>query len=255
MTQTRMILISAALLVATACAESANDPPQPQSSATASDPGSERSSPALDGPVGTLGAEFLGATFSGVRIEIDSSDGHALTDRARAALEDRLLRHGNKDRIDHAGGSTVPSQEEYSDDDLRQIAAEHRSAIGPDGWLTMYVLVLDGRHEEDDVVGLAFDASSFAIFPEQIQGGLLGLSYDRYEEAVAVHELGHLFGLVNLSGEGSFHEDGDHPGHSANEGSVMFWRVEDASLTSFFDGGPPTRFDADDRREMDAIRG
>ena len=218
--------------------------------------GGAATSQALDGPVGSLGSVLLSSSTSGVVIEVDSTQGRSLTDRARRALEENLREHGGKDDINYAGSSTVPSKDRYSDDDLRSIAADNRDADVPDGSTGIYVLVLDGRYSERKVAGVAFNASSFAIFPEQFEGGVLGsLSYDQIEEAVVVHELGHLFGLVNLTGEGGFHEDPDHPGHSENEDSVMFWRVEDDSVARFFGDGPPTSFDADDRKEMERIRG
>lgn len=212
-------------------------------------------SPISAGPVGSMGQVLLSASTPRAIVEIDTTDGASLGDAARGALEDRLREHGNKEEVVYRDGSTVPAQQRYSDDDLRQIAAEHRGGEPGDGTVRIYVLVLEGRSDRGDAVGVAFDAISFAIFPEQISGGPLGLSSGGYEEAVAVHELGHLFGLVNLTGEGAFHEDPENPGHSRNEDSVMYWRVEDASITSFFDGGPPTEFDEADRREMDRIRG
>lgn len=69
-----------------------------------------------------------------------------------------------------------------------------------------------------------------------------------------VHELGHLFGLVNLTGEGAFHEDPDHEGHSRNTSSVMHWAVESTVVGDVFEGGPPRDFDTDDEQEMQAIR-
>lgn len=252
MAHTRIILITLALLATTACSQIELDQ-QPDNGE-----GGGGGSAAVDdgGPVGSMGPALLGQAHPSITIEVDTAGDRSLTDEARGALEDRLRRHGNKDQIDFAGSSSAPSQDVYSDDDLRRIADRERSTSSSADGLSLYVLLLDGRYENEDAVGVAFGASAFAIFPERIEGSLVAsLSYASYEEAIAVHELGHLFGLVDLTGQGGFHEDPDNPGHSENEDSVMFWRVEDVSITSFFEGGPPSEFDADDRKEMDRIRG
>ena len=68
-----------------------------------------------------------------------------------------------------------------------------------------------------------------------------GALYPAYETSVVVHELGHLFGLVNLTGKGAFHEDPEHRGHSSSADSVMYWATEDISVGNVFRGGPLNR--------------
>ncbi len=81
-----------------------------------------------------------------------------------------------------------------------------------------------------------------------------GAQVGAFERAVAVHELGHAFGLVNRTGVGAFHEDPGHPGHTGDESSVMYWAIESPSLTEIFGTGPPSGFTEADRREMDLVR-
>jgi hypothetical protein len=50
------------------------------------------------------------------------------------------------------------------------------------------------------------------------------------------------------------HEDDDHPGHSNNDESVMYWAVESQSLNSFFTGNLPNEFDADDLADMEGMK-
>lgn len=213
--------------------------------------------PALDlhGPVGSMGMALLGSERGRVVVEIDRSDGHDLRADSTTALLAELERSGNKS-VELAGSDTLPSRDVWSSAQLRQTGIDHReSAVGPDH-LSIQVLVVSGRHEDDGVTGVALDASTFAVFPERLRSGLLsGLTASDIEQAVVIHELGHLFGLVNLTGEGAFHEDPDHPGHSGNDGSVMFWAVERDIVAQVFDGGPPTEFDEADREEMARIRG
>lgn len=206
------------------------------------------------GAVGSMGPALLRSEVRDVAIEIDTTAGESMTSQARNALVARIEEHGNKQSVGFVEGSTVPGQDVYSTADLRSLMEAHRAAWSTPERAAVYVMMLSGRHENDGVVGIAFNASAYAIFPDQLSGGLLGLNYANFEEAVVVHELGHLYGLVNLTGHGAFHEDPDHPGHSANDDSVMFWAVESTLVEDVFEGGPPRDFDADDREEIGRIR-
>lgn len=206
------------------------------------------------GPVGSLGPALLDPGTPRAQLEIDTSDGADLSGAARDALVDRLSEHGGKS-ADFAGGDTLPSRATWSNAQLSSVAREHRTTSSASGSVAVHVLVVSGEHENEGTLGVALDASTFAVFPDAVRGGVLGgLNADDVEAAVAVHELGHLFGLVDLTGEGAFHEDPDHPNHSENEDSVMFWAVETDAVSQVFEGPPPTTFDDADRREMERIR-
>ncbi len=206
------------------------------------------------GAVGSMGPALLRPEVPEIVIEIDATSGESMTTQARNALAAQADEHGNKQSVAFASGSTVPGQDVYSTADLRSLMEAHRAVWSTPDRAAVYVMMLSGRHENDGAVGIAFNASAYAIFPDQLSGGLLGLNYANFEEAVVVHELGHLYGLVNLTGHGAFHEDPERPGHSANDDSVMFWAVESTLVEDVFDGGPPRDFDADDEEEMRRIR-
>ncbi|MDA0926436.1 MAG: hypothetical protein O3C36_07335, partial [archaeon] len=46
------------------------------------------------------------------------------------------------------------------------------------------------------------------------------------------------------------HEDPDHPGHSNNDESVMYWAIESTGLRNFITGDLPTTFDDDDLADL-----
>jgi len=187
-------------------------------------------------------------------LEVNHAGEAGLSEEALDALEANLREHGGKDSVRRVVRRTLPVQEVYSEADLRSLAAE-RQHSSEDGTVSIQVLVLPGRFEVERVPGVAFEATSFGVFPDEIGGQLpFGANTATLQTAVAVHELGHLFGLVNLTGQGSFHEDEDHPGHSRHEDSPMHTAVESGGLGSVFGGGPPTRFSDSDRQEMQAIR-
>ena len=111
--------------------------------------------------------------------------------------------------------------------------------------------------EKDGVLGVAVDASTAAVFLDDVRDaeGLFGRpSAEQIEEAVVVHEVGHLLGLVNLVYTSAHdHEDADNPGHSNNEDSVMYWAVESSDVGSFVSNDVPDDFDADDRDDLTSL--
>ena len=206
------------------------------------------------GDVGSAAKALLSPGVPAAVIEVDTAPGARLSGDVIDALRDPLARHGHKRSVTTGGASDLPARPVYTAGDLRDLAAASRITRSEPGRAAVYVMVLPGRFEDASATGVAFDATAFAVFPEQISGGLLGLNAGEFERAVLVHELGHLFGLVDLTGHGAFHEDPEHKGHSNSRASVMYWAIEDVSLRQVFAGGPPTEFDPGDTQEMERIR-
>ena len=104
------------------------------------------------------------------------------------------------------------------------------------------------------MLGVAVDASTVALFSDSIEeaDGPFGRpSVEDVENSVLVHEVGHLLGLVNLVYESPVdHEDPDHPGHSNNDDSVMYWAIESVDVGNFIFGSLPNDFDNDDRNDL-----
>jgi hypothetical protein len=121
--------------------------------------------------------------------------------------------------------------------------------------VVLRLLFLRGTFEgKSSVLGVAVAGDVAAIFSDRVDAaaGLL-VAPSVVEDAVTTHEVGHLLGLVDLllhTGRG----DPDHPGHSRNRRSVMFWQVESDLVTQLLDGGIPRDFDADDQAELAQIR-
>lgn len=149
---------------------------------------------------------------------------------------------------------TVSGGPNWTGEQIRRVG----SAAGPPGSAGVAVvklLFLRGEFSErPSALGVAVSASVAAVFTDQVEAtaGLLG-SRRRHELAVTIHELGHLLGLVDLVLD-TGREDPEHPGHSRNRESVMFWAVESSLVGDVLTGGPPTEFDDADRADLDRIR-
>ncbi len=122
------------------------------------------------------------------------------------------------------------------------------------------MLYVRGSHAQDgeqtNAIGLAYSASTIALFPERWSGLGSLLGSDRaVERAVLVHELGHLLGLVNLTYQSPIdHEDPEPRGHSSNQASVMFHAIESTLIGQVFSGPPPDRFDEADAADLEGLR-
>lgn len=134
---------------------------------------------------------------------------------------------------------------------------------------TMHVLFLDGQYENEFVAGMAFlvhafvFTESFAYLAGEDPTGLQTLrvpnpDHDALERAAAVHEIGHLLGLVDRfvpRNHGPVYEDGEHSGDRA---SVMYPAIDNVGLLGLDPEQISYRFTEDDLadvRDYQASRG
>lgn len=155
-----------------------------------------------------------------------------------------------------AGGNEIPGDARtWTADQLRATAREHRSQHSSPEQVVVYVLAVRGE-SSDDAIGVALNATEMAVFPDEV-GGLAALVGGRaaLERAVLVHEAGHLLCLLNLGYTSTIdHEDPDHPHHSRDRGSVMYYAVETSAVGQVFNGPPPADFTANDRADLEGLR-
>ncbi len=143
----------------------------------------------------------------------------------------------------------------WSGDDLRALADEHGPPQSRERAVLDVLFLRGGFAESDLAVGVAVRSDVVAVFPDRVDeaAGLLG-NPGAVEDAVTIHELGHVLGLVDLVLD-TGREDPDHPGHSPNRDSVMYYAVESTLIGSVLSGGPPREFDDADLADLAAIRG
>ena len=198
--------------------------------------------------------------FTSMVIEIDHAPGYRpyssstdlLIERMESVCEkpSGITLKFNEVNFDHEGDWTAQ--------DVRDQGWEHKDASPTDGTtLRWQILFPEGTYSEENVLGVAVDASTMALFGDSIEeaDGLFGRpSVEDVENSVIVHEAGHLLGLVNLVYQSPVdHEDDDHPGHSNNDESVMYWAIESVDVANFIFGTLPTEFDDDDLADLQGM--
>jgi hypothetical protein len=148
------------------------------------------------------------------------------------------------------GGTWTLGQIEAAERSSRSIRSSGNTA-------TIWIGYLDGSYAPDSsTLGLAFDATSAVVFRDQIDQATTAVVNEAgIERAVLTHETGHLLGLVNIGYKSKYdHEDPQHPHHSNDKNSVMYWAVDDTAVESLLEGGPPDTFDQYDTADIESFK-
>lgn len=150
-----------------------------------------------------------------------------------------------------AGGA-----QSWSADQLR--AAADRMARTPQGdaKAVLRLLVVRGTLNGDRrVLGAAIRGDVIVLFRDAIDATSTPVVSARVlEDAVLLHEIGHVLGLVDIVLD-TGREDPERPGHSKNRDSVMYWAVESDLIVQVLGGPPPNTFDDADLADLRALRG
>lgn len=142
-----------------------------------------------------------------------------------------------------------------SEAEIESLSDRHARTQHGNGTAVIRILFLKGAYQGDDsVLGVAVRGDTAAIMSDQVRSSASPLaSRSRIEDAVTMHEIGHLLGLVDIVLK-TGRADPDHPGHSTNRESVMYWAVESDLVSQVLGGPPPVDFDDADRADLAAIR-
>lgn len=243
---TVLLLLGAAVLAPSACGDGPTGP--------SGDGDQDGGTPYVhDAAPGSSAADFLSAAdFEHLVVQVQYVAGMAPSqeglDDLRAFLEARLNKPGGvelrvaENAIAPATGNT------YSAADIRALEAEHRTVYTSGDTLAAYLLVVDGRYEQENVLGIAYYNTSTALFGERIQdntGGLSQPSRARVEGVVAMHEFGHLLGLVNNGTDMQEpHQDTANGNHCDDDGCLMYYAVRTTAFLGSLLGAAAPELDA-----------
>ncbi len=210
-------------------------------------------------PEEAAGDFVSGSKYGRLLIEVDYVEGFKPRTEAVNLLKQRATERLSKpDGVSMTEHAISSSDTSYSNNDLLELEKDERDEHAGGNTIVLYVLYLNGHHADDSdegkVLGVQYGETSIAIFKDTVDssGGLLGLKFNTadIEKAVLVHEFGHAIGLVNNGLEMvNDHEDGEHPRHSQNRNSVMYWAVENTFGLPGLDR-IPNDFDEDDKADI-----
>ena len=158
--------------------------------------------------------------------------------------------------VDVRPQATLASRDtDWTADEVRAAADAAATVPQGSGKAVVRVLLLKGTFEgSQDVLGVAVRGDVLAVFVDNVAGAATPIvSRQAIEDAVLLHELGHVLGLVDLARD-TGRADKEHPGHSSNSASVMFWAVESSLIGQVLGGPPPRDFDAADLADLRALR-
>lgn len=216
------------------------------------------------GAVGANGRAMLRGQYADLIVEIDYQSGVTPDQNAVSHLLDIIRRYADKPAgVTLSGGNEFGSDRtQWTTSDLRATADANRQHYSDADTTVVYILYVRGGlyddGQETNAIGVAHRASEIAVFPEKWSGGSLGAllgSDANVERSVLVHEWGHLLGLVNISYTSDIdHEDPEHPKHSSNRGSAMYWAIESTAIGQVFSGPPPDDFDDADRADIEGLK-
>ena len=197
--------------------------------------------------VGTSSNDFLAAdSYDRLTIEIISVNGAELSSAEVSSFQSWLSGLINKPNGITIKTSSVsnPGLAPYSTDDLRSFEDQTRSEYNDGTELTMYIFMAEDAYTTDNVLGVAYRNTSFAIFNGTIEAntGALGQpSETLVTQTVLRHEMGHLLGLVNIgSPMQTDHQDVDHGNHCDVQNCLMYYAVENGDIIGNIVGGSGT---------------
>lgn len=175
-------------------------------------------------------------SFSKLTVEVGYMEGFALTSQAQQEVTNFLEEHLNKSRGIEIVLTEIPSQskENYSAQDLRTIENDNRQLFPAENEITVWVSVVDGKFENESVIGVAYQNLSTSLMGGAIAentGGFNQASRSSIEAAVLMHEIGHLLGLVNITTP-MVNEHQANGNHCDNSNCLMNFAVETTDLFS-----------------------
>ena len=214
-----------------------------------------------DGSVGEMTRVLLQRSLArSLSIEIDYESQRTPQQSAIDHLTTILRRELDKpDGISATVGNRITSsRSSWTIADLRALERANRSGHSGGSRATMWFGYVGGSFAENaNALAVTFSASASVIFRDRIDDAATSIVLEQgIERSVLLHEAGHMLALVNIGYRSRFnHEDPQHPYHSNNPDSVMYWAVEDISVRNILAGGPPDDFDDADRADLAQLRG
>jgi len=197
-------------------------------------------------------ANFLLSTdpFTAMELELVYMQGFKPSDQMIELMVEFLEKYTFK-----PDGITVLEKEipamnkgDYSTEDIAKIEEDYRERYNKGNTVSVFLLVVDGDFKQSEessfTIGAAYRNTSLVLFGNRIaenSGGFIKPSKAALETTVALHEMGHLMGLVNIGSDMVIlHEDEENENHCDNEDCLMYWAIETNSIFNYMKQSVPT---------------
>ena len=215
---------------------------------------------------GTAANDFLAdSNFTHLVLEVDYMPGYAPNEEALDSLGAFFEQRLHKQSISIKEPTQIESRgkDRYSANEIRAIEEEERSTFSGQDTLAAYMIIVDGKYRERDLLGIAYYNTSNAFFGPSYEEASSGIGPpSRYQiEAISFrHEFGHLFGLVNIPNSGTDmqtpHQDADHGNHCDNDQCLMYYATQRTELIqNAVSGDEITPLDANCLADLEANGG
>ena len=191
---------------------------------------------------GSAANDFLAdSNFTHLSVEVDYMPGYEPNAEALDSLKAFFQQRLHKSSVTVQTPTEIPSggQSRYSASEIRSLEEDHRSTFAQGDTLAAYMMIVDGKYEERNLLGIAYYNTSNAFFGPSYEEASSGIGPpSRYQiEAISFrHEFGHLFGLVAIPGSGTEmqqdHQDEQHGNHCDNDNCLMYYATQREDLIS-----------------------
>lgn len=203
---------------------------------------------------GASAHDFLAAdSFDVLEVEVDFMAGYGPDGNALSHLQSFLEARIHKGSITILTPTEIPAEGQgtYTLNDISDLETASRDEFTHGDTLAAYMLFVDGKFEQENVLGAAYYNTSAVFFGgafDQASGGLGQPSREIAQAITFRHEFGHLFGLVAIPGSGtdlqSAHQDSAHGHHCDNDQCLMYYAIESTDLMGSVFGGSIPELDA-----------
>lgn len=215
-----------------------------------------------NGPVGASANDLLAASeYTSLKIEVQYMSGYVPDAAALDHVKNTLASLLHK-----PSGITIITKEipaspstTLSANDIFTIEKNNRTAFTTGTELAVYCLYTNGNYTSNNVIGVAYKNTSFALFGKTIQdnsGGLGQASRTKLTATVAKHEMGHLLGLVDVGSPMQVnHKDAANGNHCDDTNCIMYYASETSDILGFLVTGNIPSFDTNCRNDLRANGG
>lgn len=193
-------------------------------------------------------ANYLSSSeFTSLTIEIAYNTGYPPAPETINNIKSFLASHTNKPSgisvVLHEINETPPTRSSMAY--IMDVEKKYRTVFTGNNVLTTFVYLSNSEYDEGQgnyqTLGIEYGPGSIVLFGRSMRthsGGISQPPYSILESSVAMHEFGHILGLVNAGSKMvTSHMDNGHVHHCNNKECLMYFAVETSDLVANLLGG------------------